>query len=168
MWIVELALRRPHTFIVMAIAIAMFGILSATRMPVDIFPNINVPIVSCVWTYYGMSPFDMENLVTSVTERALTSTVNGIQRMESSSLAGMAIIKVYLQPGTDMGQSVAMVTSVGTALLRQLPRGISAPFVTASSATDVPVLQLVLQSDTLSEANFSTSPTILCVASSLP
>lgn len=152
MWIVELALRRPHTFIVLSISIVLFGVLSICRMPVDIFPNIDIPVVSCVWTYAGMSAFDMENLVTNVTERALTSTINGIDHMESMSLSNMAIIKVYLQKGTPMGEAVAMVTSVGSAILRQLPRGINPPFVTASSATDVPVIQLGLESDKLSES----------------
>ncbi|HEY9773722.1 MAG TPA: efflux RND transporter permease subunit [Planktothrix sp.] len=152
MWIVELALRRPHTFIVMAIAIAMFGILSIINMPIDIFPRVNVPIVSCVWTYTGMSPTDMELLISTVTERALTSTVNGIEHMESMSVNGMSIIKVYLHQNTPVGEAVAMVSSVGNAVRKQLPRGISPPFVTASSATDVPVLQLILRSDTLTEA----------------
>jgi multidrug efflux pump subunit AcrB len=152
MWIVELALKRPHTFIVLAIAIALFGTLSILRVPIDIFPEIDIPVVSCVFTYTGMAPFQMENLVTTVTERALTSTINGISRMESVSLSGMSIVKIYLVKGTNMGQAVAMVTSVGTAILRTLPRGISPPFVTASSATDVPVLQLGLTSDTLNEA----------------
>jgi multidrug efflux pump subunit AcrB len=136
----------------MAIAIVLFGVLSLCRMAIDIFPNIDIPVVSCCWTYTGMSPYYMENMVTTVTERALTSTVNGIQRMESVSLSGMSIVKVYLQQGTNIGQSVAMVTSVGTAILKQLPRGISPPFVTSSSATDVPVLQLSLHSQTLTEA----------------
>ena len=152
MWIVEIALRRPYTFVVMAIAIAMFGVISVLRMPVDIFPEIDIPVVSCIWTYTGMTPYDMENMITTVTERALTSTVNGIQRMESVSLSSMSIIKVYLNKGTNIGQSVAMVTSVGTALLRALPRGISPPFVASSSATDVPVLQLALHSKTMTEA----------------
>ncbi len=152
MWIVELALNRPHTFIVMAIAIALFGIISITGMPIDIFPRIDVPVVSCVWTYTGMSPFNMENLCTSVTERALTSTVNGIDRIESLSVSGMAVVKVFLRQGTPMGQSVAMVTSVGNAILKTLPRSITPPFVCASSATDVPVIQLGLHSDTLTEA----------------
>ncbi|HEY9685284.1 MAG TPA: efflux RND transporter permease subunit [Oculatellaceae cyanobacterium] len=152
MWIVELALRRPYTFVVMAIAIAMFGLLSIFRMNVDIFPFVNLPVVSCIYTYTGMSVWDLENLCTTVVERALTSTVNGIQRMESTTLGSMLIIKVYLQKGTDIGQSVAMVTSVGTAVLKQLPPGIAPPFVTSSHATDVPVVQLVLQSDKLSEA----------------
>jgi multidrug efflux pump subunit AcrB len=152
MWIVELALRRPHTFIVMAITIALFGVLSICRMAIDIFPVIDIPLVSCIWTYQGMSPYDMENLVTSITERALISTLSGIQRIESMSLSGMSIIKVYLQQGTSIGEDVAQVASVGTAILRQLPRGISPPFVTASSATDVPVVQLGLWSKTMSEA----------------
>jgi multidrug efflux pump subunit AcrB len=151
MWIVELALRKGHTFVVLAIVIAMFGVISLYKMSVDIFPVINTPIVSCIWTYAGMSPYNMENLVTTVTERALTSTVNGIDRMESSSLSGMSIIKIYLRQGTPIGEAVAMVSAVGTAILRQLPRGISPPFVTQSSATDVPVMQLALHSDTISE-----------------
>jgi multidrug efflux pump subunit AcrB len=152
MWIVGLALSRPHTFIVLAIAIILFGLISLKRMAVDIFPVINLPVVSCVWNYYGLSPYYMENMVTTVTERALTSTINGIQRMESMSLNGTSIIKIYLNQGTPIGEAVAMVSSVGNAVLRQLPRNISAPFVTSSSATDVPVIQLALHSDVLSEA----------------
>ncbi|MBY0550517.1 MAG: efflux RND transporter permease subunit [Candidatus Obscuribacterales bacterium] len=152
MWIVELALRKPHTFIVMAITIVIFGLISITRMAIDIFPPINIPIVSVAWTYNGMSPFFMENLITTVTERALTSTINGIQRMESVTLSGMSVIKLYLKKGTPVGEDVSQATSVCTAILRQLPRGINPPFVTATSATDVPVLQLGIQSDTLSES----------------
>lgn len=152
MWIVQLALRKGHTFVVLAIAIVIFGCLSICKMSIDIFPVIDTPVVSCIWTYTGMSPYYMENMVTTVTERALTSTINGIDRMESSSLSGMSIIKVYLQKGTPIGEAVAMVSSVGTAVLRQLPRGISPPFVTRSSATDVPVIQLGIHSKSLSES----------------
>ncbi len=152
MWIVELALKRPHTFIVMAIGIALFGVLSIMQMAVDIFPSIDVPIVSCVWTYTGMSPANIENLITTVTESWLTSTVNGIEHMESMSVSGLSIIKVYLHKGTDIGEAVAMVTSVGNACLNYLPPGITPPFVTVSSATDVPVLQLGVGSETLTEA----------------
>lgn len=152
MWIVELALKKPHTFIVMALSIALFGVLSITQMAVDIFPSIDVPIVSCVWTYTGMSPRNVENLVTTVTETWLTSTVNGIEHLESMSLSGMSVIKVFLHKGTDIGQSVAMVTAMGNAVLKYLPPGITPPFVTISSATDVPVLQLRIGSKTLSEA----------------
>lgn len=152
MWIVELALKRPHTFVVMAIAIALFGMLSIKQMAVDIFPNIDVPIVSCCWTYTGMSPRNVETLITTVTENWLTSTVNGIEHLESNSLSGMGIIKVYLHKGTDIGQSVAMVTAVSNAVLNYLPPGITPPFVTVTSATDVPVLQLSVNSKTLGEA----------------
>lgn len=152
MWIVELALKQAHTIVVMALSIAIFGILSIAQMAVDIFPSIDVPIVSCVWTYTGMSPYYIENLVTTVTETWLTSTVNGIDHMESMSVSGMSVIKVYLHKGTDIGQSVAMVTSVGNAVINYLPPGITPPFVTVSSATDVPVIQLQIGSKTLSEA----------------
>lgn len=152
MWIVQLALKQAHTIVVMALSIAIFGILSIAQMAVDIFPSIDVPIVSCVWTYTGMSPYYIENLVTTVTETWLTSTVNGIDHMESMSVSGMSVIKVYLHKGTDIGQSVAMVTSVGNAVINYLPPGITPPFVTVSSATDVPVIQLQIGSKTLSEA----------------
>jgi multidrug efflux pump subunit AcrB len=151
MWIVELALKQAHTFIVMALAILIFGVMSIKQMAVDIFPSIDVPIVSCVWTYTGMSPKNVENLVTTVTETWLTSTVNGIEHIESMSLSGMSIIKVFLHKQTDIGESVAMVTAMGNAVLKYLPPGITPPFVTVSSATDVPVLQLRIGSKTLSE-----------------
>lgn len=152
MWIVELALKAPHTFIVMALAIALFGVMSIKQMAVDIFPSIDIPIVSCVWTYTGMSPYNVENLITTVTERWLTSTVNGIEHIESTSLSGMSIIKVYLHKGTDIGEAVAMVTAMGNAVLEYLPAGLTPPFVTVSSATDVPVLQLGINSKTMTEA----------------
>lgn len=152
MWIVELALSKPHTFIVMALSILIFGILSLKQMAVDIFPVIDVPIVSCAFTYTGMSPGNIENLITTVTERWLTSTVNGIEKIESTSLSGMSIIKVYLHKGTDIGEAVAMVTAMGNAVLEYLPPAITPPFITVSSATDVPVIQLGINSQTLSEA----------------
>ncbi len=152
MWIVEMALKRAHTFIVMALAILIFGILSIRQMAVDIFPIIDVPIVSAVYTFTGMSPYNIENLITTVTERWLTSTVNGIEKIESTSLSGMSIIKVYLHKGTDIGEAVAMVTAMGSAVLEYLPPSITPPFVTVSSATDVPVIQLGIGSKTLSEA----------------
>jgi multidrug efflux pump subunit AcrB len=136
----------------MAFAIWIFGILSITQMAVDVFPVIDIPIVSCVWTYTGMSAQNISNLITTVTETWLTSTVSGIEHMESMSLSGMSIIKVYLYKGADVGEAVAMVTSVGNACLTYLPPGITPPFVTASSATDVPVLQLGIASKTLDEA----------------
>ncbi len=152
MWIVRLALSQPHTFIVLAVCIFLFGAVSLSQMAVDIFPTIDEPIVSCVWTYTGMPAVNVENMITTVTERALTSTVNGIQHMESMSLNGMSIIKVFLHKGTDVGLSIAQMVSTSNAVLHQLPPNTSSPFVTQSSATDVPVLQLVVSSDKLGEA----------------
>ncbi|HEY9869846.1 MAG TPA: efflux RND transporter permease subunit, partial [Candidatus Obscuribacterales bacterium] len=152
MWIVKLALSQPHTFIVLAICIFLFGGVSLSQMAIDIFPTIDVPVVSCVWTYTGMSPKNVEDQITSPTERALTSTVSGIERMESMSLNGMSIIKLFLHKGSDIGQAVAQVASTSNAVLRQLPPNMSPPFVTQSSATDVPVLQLVVGSKKLGEA----------------
>jgi multidrug efflux pump subunit AcrB len=136
----------------MALAILIFGFLSIKQMAVDIFPIIDVPIVSAVYTYTGMSPYNIENLITTVTERWLTSTVNGIEKIESTSISGMSIIKVFLHKGTDIGEAVAMVTAMGNAVLEYLPPAITPPFVTVSSATDVPVIQLGIGSKILSEA----------------
>ncbi len=152
MWIVKLALSQPHTFIVMALLIFLFGFISIKEMAVDIFPMIDEPIVSCVWTYTGMMPDDIENMLTTVTERALTSTVKDISYMESMSLSGMSIIKVFLHQGGNIAEAVAQVASTGSAILKQLPPGITPPLVTQSSATDVPVLQLVVGSKRLGEA----------------
>lgn len=152
MWIVHLALTKPHTFIVMAISIFLFGMVSLTQMPIDIFPTIDVPIVSCVWTYTGMSPKNVENLVTTVSERALMSTVAGISYVESMSLNGMSVIKIYLHKGSNIAQAVASATSSSSASLRQMPPNMSPPFVVQSSATDVPILQLVVGSKQLGEA----------------
>lgn len=152
MWIVRLALSQPHTFIVLAILIALFGFVSIEHMAIDIFPSIDVPVVSCVWTYTGMSPDNIEQLITSPTERAFASTVSGVERIESMSLNGMSIIKVYLHKGAEIGQAVAQVASTGNAVMKQLPDNITPPFVTQSSATDVPVLQLVVSGQKLNEA----------------
>ncbi|MBX9688934.1 MAG: efflux RND transporter permease subunit, partial [Candidatus Obscuribacterales bacterium] len=152
MWIVRLALTKPHTFIVMAVAIFLFGLVSLSQMPIDIFPSIDVPIVSCVWTYTGMSPKNVENLVTTVSERSLASTVAGIERIESMSLNGMSVIKIYLHKGANIAQAVASATSASSATLRQMPPNMSPPFVVQSSATDVPILQLLVGSKTMGEA----------------
>lgn len=152
MWIVRLALSQPHTFIVMAVSILLFGLVSLSQMPVDIFPPIDIPIVSCVWTYTGMSPKNVENLITTVSERSLASTVSGIQHLESMSLNGMSIIKIYLHKGSDIGLAVAQAASTSSATLRQMPPNMSPPLVVQSSATDVPILQLSVASKELGEA----------------
>ncbi len=152
MWIVQLALTKPHTFIVLAISIFLFGAVSLMQMAKDIFPEIDVPIVSCVWTYTGMSPRNIESLVTTVSERALASTVAGISHMDSMSLNGMSVIKIYLHKGSNVGMAVAQAASTSSAALRSMPPNMSPPFVVQSSATDVPILQLVVASKELGEA----------------
>jgi multidrug efflux pump subunit AcrB len=152
MWIVRLALTKPHTFVVMAISIFLFGLVSLSQMAIDIFPTIDVPIVSCVWTYTGMSPKNVEDLVTTVSERALASTVAGIDHMESMSLNGMSVIKIFLHKGASIAGALASATSTSSASLRSMPPNMSPPFVVQSSATDVPILQLVVGSKTLGEA----------------
>jgi multidrug efflux pump subunit AcrB len=137
---------------VLAISIFLFGAVSLSQMPIDIFPTIDVPIVSCVWTYTGMSPRNVENLVTTVSERALASTVSNIAHMESMSLNGMSVIKIFLHKGADIGLAVAQAASTSSASLRTMPPNMSPPFVTQSSATDVPVLQLVVGSKEMGEA----------------
>ncbi len=151
MWIVHLALRRPYTFIVMAILIAILGAVSIVTMPTDIFPYINIPVVGVIWSYQGMSPDDMAKRVLVVSERAMTTTVNDIERIESTAYNGVGLIRVYMQPGTNVDLSVAQVTAVCQTLLRTLPPGIFPPLIVQYDASSVPILQLGLSSNTLTE-----------------
>src|ERR1700759_3493249 len=149
MWIVQVALRRPYTFIVLAFVIAIFGSLSALRTPTDIFPSINIPVVSVVWTYSGLLPKDMSDRVIYYYERQLTSQVNGIQHMESQSLNGYGVVKVFFQKGVDIGTALAQVTAVSQTLLKLLPAGITPPYVLSYNASSVPILNLALSSKKL-------------------
>ena len=151
MWIVRLALRRPYTFVVMAILIGILGVLSIVTTPTDIFPYINIPMVGVIWTYNGMSPDDMAKRVLVVSERAMTTTVNGIERIESTAYNGVGLIRVYMQPGTNVDLAVAQVTAVSQTLLRTMPPGIFPPLIVQSDASSVPILQLGLSSGTLTE-----------------
>src|SRR6266481_9377196 len=155
MWIVRLALRRPYTFVVMALVIILMGILTIGRMPTDIFPEINIPVVAAIWTYNGLPPEEMEGRITTQYERAATTTVSGIEHIESQSLAGVAVVKIYMQPGTDMAGAVAQVAAVSQPILKQLPPGATPPLVMAYSASNVPILQLGLSSPTLTEQEIS-------------
>lgn len=152
MWIVELALRRPYTFVVISMFIALLGTLSITRMATDIFPVINLPVVSVIWSYTGLPPADMESRIVTVSERAMTTVTSEIEHLESSSINGIGIIKVYLRLGTDVGKAVALMSSVNQTILKILPPGITPPLVTAFSTSDVPVMQLGVSSKTLSES----------------
>jgi CzcA family heavy metal efflux pump len=152
MWIVRLALDRPYTFVVVAALIALFGVLSALKMPVDIFPHINIPVLTCVWNYSGLTPEEMERRITNITERAATTTVTGIEHIESLSLTGTSVIKLYLHQDANAQESLAEFTAICQTILKQLPPGATPPLVTAFSATDIPVMQLCISSKTMSES----------------
>jgi multidrug efflux pump subunit AcrB len=150
-WIVRLALRRPYTFVVMAMLIGVLGVVSIVTMATDIFPNIDIPVVSSVWGYGGLAPDEMQNRVTTIVERAMTTTVNAIQHIESQSLRGVSVIKVFFQPGASAEAAVAQVAAISETLLRPLPPGITPPLILQYNAASVPVLLLSLGSDTLPE-----------------
>ena len=151
MWIVRLALRHPYTFIVMAIVIMIMGALSIIRTPKDIFPNINIPVVSVLWNYYGLSPEQMANRIAVINQRSLTLTVNDIEHIESESLNGISVIKIFFQPGANIAMAMSQVTAMSQTQLRQLPPGSTPPFIMQYSASTVPILQLGLSGQGLSE-----------------
>ncbi|MFI5314151.1 MAG: efflux RND transporter permease subunit [Myxococcota bacterium] len=151
MWIVRLALRRPYTFVVMAMLIGVLGVVSIASMPTDIFPNIDIPVVSSVWFYGGLAPDEMQNRITTIVERATTTTVNDIQHIESLSLRGVSVIKVFFQPGAKVEAGVAQINAISQTLIRPLPPGITPPLILQYNAASVPVLLMSLSSDTLSD-----------------
>jgi multidrug efflux pump subunit AcrB len=151
MWIVRLALRRPYTFVVMSILILIMGGLAIVRTPTDIFPTIDIPVVSIIWTYNGLIPEDMSDRIVSITERSLTTTVDNIEHVESQSLNGIAVVKVFLQPTANIQRGIAQITAVSQTQLKQLPAGSTPPLILAYSASSVPVLQLALSGQNLSE-----------------
>src|ERR1700677_228643 len=151
MWIVRLALRRPYTFVVLSILLLILGPIVILRTPVYIFPSINIPVVSIVWKYTGLSPEEMTNRITTPFERSVTTTVNDIQHMESQSISGISVVKVFFQPGANLPSAVAETTAIAQTLLRQLPPGTTPPLVITYSASSVPVLQLSLSGQGLSE-----------------
>jgi multidrug efflux pump subunit AcrB len=144
MWIVNLALRRPYTFIVLAVFILIAGVLSIFSTPKDIFPSINIPVISVIWTYTGMAPRDISDHLTSPYERVLTTTVDNIEHIESESLYGIAIVKIFLQPNASVPQGIAQVTAVSQTILKQLPIATTPPLILSYSATNVPVLMVGL------------------------
>jgi multidrug efflux pump subunit AcrB len=150
-WIVRLALSRPYTFAVMAILILILGVLAIVRTPTDIFPNINIPVVSIIWNYNGLEPEEISNRIIYVTERALTTTVDNIEHLESQSLYGVAVVKVFLQPTASIDKAIAQITAVSQTQLRQLPAGTTAPLIISYSASTVPILQMALSGQGLSE-----------------
>ena len=151
MWIVRLALRRPYTFVVMAVLMLVLGVSSIITMPVDIFPYIDIPVVTIVWSYTGLSPDEMEKRMVTICERAMTTTVNDIEHISSTSYTGVSVIHVYFQPKAKVELAIAQVTSIVQTILRALPPGTLPPLVLEYDASSVPILQLALESETLSE-----------------
>jgi multidrug efflux pump subunit AcrB len=152
MWIVRLALRRPYTFIVLAVLIVLLGVFTILRTPTDIFPAINIPVVSTIWGYTGLPPEDMANRIVANAERYAQTTVNDLEHTESQSLPGMGVVKYFFQPNVNEDLSYAQITGVSQALLRQAPPGTTPPFILAYNASTVPIVQLALESTTLSES----------------
>ena len=151
MWIVALALRRPYTFVVMALVIIILTPITILRTPTDIFPDINIPVVSVIWFYTGMSPQDMADRIVANSERGITTTVNNIEHMESQSVYGLGIIKVFFRPGTNVQGAVAQITAICQTSVRSLPPGTTPPLVISYSASTTPIIQLGLSSKTLPE-----------------
>jgi multidrug efflux pump subunit AcrB len=151
MWIVRLALRRPYTFAVFGFLILLFGVFSIVSMPTDIFPTIDIPVVTVVWNYTGLSAREMSTRIVSNVERGMTTTVSDIEHIESQSLNGIGVIKIFFQPHVNIGSAVAQVTAINQVLLRQLPPGSTPPFIIQYNASSVPVLMLGLSGKGLNE-----------------
>ncbi len=151
MWIVSLALRRPYTFIVMALTIVLATPYVLLTMPTDILPDINIPVISIIWHYDGLSAQDMGYRITGPSERILTTTVNNVEHVESQSLAGVSVIKIFLQPGADLATAMAQTVASEQVMIRVMPPGTTPPLVITYSASAIPVVQLALSSSTLPE-----------------
>ena len=151
MWIVKIALERPLTFIVLALLLLILGPLAILRTPVDIFPNIDIPVVSVVWQYTGLPADDMNNRIVTGFERSLTTTVNDVEHTETQSLNGVGLVKVYFQPNVKIDMAVAQVTAISQTVLKSMPQGVTPPLILVYNASTVPVLQFALSSKELSE-----------------
>src|ERR1700678_1473122 len=151
MGIVKIALNRPYTFIVLALLILILSPVVILQTPTDIFPSINIPVAPAAWTYTGLSPEETEGRITTVYERVLTTTVDNIERIGSTTINGTAIVKIYLQPGASVDRANAQITAVSQTILRQLPPGALPPLIINYSASTVPILQLGLSGKGLTE-----------------
>src|SRR5438093_8866962 len=146
MWIVRLALRRPYTFVVMAILIVIFGFVTIKGMSTDILPEINIPVVSVIWQYDGMAAKEMEPRIITYSERAMTTTVNDIEHIESQSMFGVGVIKVFFHPHANIAAAVAQLTAISQTILRVLPPGTQPPLIVQHTASTVPIVQLAASS----------------------
>ncbi|MGO8801069.1 MAG: efflux RND transporter permease subunit, partial [Roseiarcus sp.] len=155
MGLAAFALKRPYTIVASLILICIMGVGAALRMPIDIFPEINIPVVSVVWTYNGMSAQDIQNRILSLHERQMAALVDDIQRIEATSYTGVGVEKVYLQEGADVSRAVSQLASSALVVLKYLPPGITPPLVLRYGATDVPVIQLSLSSNELPDTELN-------------
>src|SRR5580698_2163390 len=151
MWIVRIALNRPYTFIVLTLLILLISPLVIQRTPVDIFPNVNIPVIAVLWNYTGLSAEEMEERITSQFERSLTTSVNDMEHTESQTVNGRAIVKIFFHSNVKIEMAVAQVTAQGAAVVRQMPPGTLPPFLLVYNASSVPVMQLALSGKGLSE-----------------
>src|SRR6201998_2371022 len=151
MWIVRIALSRPYPFIVMALLILILSPVVILRTPTDIFPSINIPVVAVAWTYSGLNPVEMEGRVTTVYERALTTTVDNIEHIESTTVNGTSIVKIYLQPNASIDRANAQITAISQSILKQLPPASLPPLIVDYNASTVPILQLGLSGHGMTE-----------------
>src|SRR6202048_4824335 len=151
MWIVRVALKRPYTFVVLSMLIVSMGAVTLASMATDMLPEIDIPVIAVINTYVGLSPAEVEARITSPFERACTTTVNGIEHIESQSLNGVSVTKIFLRPGTSVDGAIAEVTAEAQTILKTMPPGATAPLIMRYSASNVPILQAVLSSDSLSE-----------------
>src|SRR6202034_3092961 len=151
MSVVEIALKRPYTVVALLILISLMGIGAALRMPIDIFPEIDIPVVSVVWTYNGMSAEDMQNRILQLHERQLASLVDDIGRMEANAYQGIGVIKVYLHEGANVSRAVSQLGSSALVVLKYMPPNITPPLILRYGATDVPIIQISLSSNSLSD-----------------
>src|SRR6201994_79252 len=153
--IVRIALQRPYTFVVLALLILIIGPLAAMRTPTDIFPNINIPIIAVAWQYTGLPPDSMSGRITTPFERALTTTVNDIEHIEANSYNGFGIVKIFFHPTVNVNMANAQVTAISQTLLKQMPPGATPPLILNYSASTVPIIQVALSGDGLTEQNLA-------------
>src|SRR6188508_245493 len=152
MWIVKLALRRPYTFVVMALLLVVLGATAIWRMRTDIFPEIDIPVITTIWSYKGMDAEEFERRITTFSEYATASNVNDIRKIESQTVNGVAVVKVHFHPGTNVGVALSQLTGVAQAIRQIMPPSVQPPIILRFNASSVPILQLSLSSDTLSES----------------
>jgi multidrug efflux pump subunit AcrB len=153
--LVRIALRLPYTFVVLALLILIAGGLAAIRTPIDIFPEIRIPVIATVWQYTGLPPDELSGRIVTPFERVLTTTVNDIEHIEASSYNGIGIVKIFFQPSADIRTANAQVTAVSQTILKQMPPGSTPPLILNYNASTVPILQLALGGDGLTEQNLS-------------